>query len=124
MATTDLVGQALGITTNAISDQDKVLSNLKALVLQEAQRSGQMQTMLETFITSFTNQPARQTGKFAVPQTTLRPVPTTVQTKDGVPISIYTSIAAEAARRYPTDYDMQAFVIDQQVEAYKKLHQR
>ena len=122
VATTDLVGLALTITTNRISDQDKLLSKLEALVLGEAQRSVQMQTMLETFITSFTNQPTRQTGKFAALQTTPRPVPTTVQTKNGVPISIYTSISAEAARRYPTDYDIQAFVIKEQVEAYKKLH--
>jgi len=51
-----------------------------------------------------------------------QPQPSAYATKDGVPIAVYNQIAAEAARRYPTDYDMQVFVIKEQVEAYLKLH--
>lgn len=43
-------------------------------------------------------------------------------TKDGVPLSVYNAIAADAARRHPNDYSTQKFVIDEQTEAYKKLH--
>ncbi len=40
----------------------------------------------------------------------------------GVPPEVYQQIAAEAARMFPTDYDEQIFVINKQVEAYRKLH--
>jgi hypothetical protein len=40
----------------------------------------------------------------------------------GVPTSVYESIAAQAAKDWPNDYQMQEFTINQQIEAYKKLH--
>jgi TPR repeat protein len=43
--------------------------------------------------------------------------------KEGVPLTIYNSIAAEAAKEWPSDYQMQVYVIKTQLEAYKKLHQ-
>jgi hypothetical protein len=39
-----------------------------------------------------------------------------------VPTDVYRRIVAEAARRFPTDYETQVFVIKEQVEAYLKLH--
>jgi hypothetical protein len=53
----------------------------------------------------------------------VQPQVSSYATKDGVPIAVYNQITAEAARRYPTDYDMQVFVIKEQTEAYRKLHQ-
>lgn len=43
-------------------------------------------------------------------------------TRDGVPLDIYNGIADHARTRYPTDYDMQEYIIRQQIDAYKKLH--
>jgi len=42
--------------------------------------------------------------------------------KSGIPTAIYNQIAADAARRYPIDYEMQISVIKLQTEAYRKLH--
>ena len=42
--------------------------------------------------------------------------------KDGVPIEIYNQIAANAAKKYPTDYSVQEYDIRREIEAYKKLH--
>jgi len=43
-------------------------------------------------------------------------------TKNGVPLAIYNQIAADARQRYPTDFEMQDFVIRQQCEAWLKLN--
>lgn len=56
------------------------------------------------------------------PTSTAAAARVSIATKSGVPVAVYNQIAAEAARRYPTDYDMQVFVIKQQIEAYLKLH--
>lgn len=42
--------------------------------------------------------------------------------KNGVPAEVYKTIRAEAALRYPTDWDMQEFVVRQQIEAWQKLN--
>jgi len=43
---------------------------------------------------------------------------------NGVPVSIYNEILRTAKAKYPTDFDMQEFVVRQQIEAYLKLHPR
>ena len=43
-------------------------------------------------------------------------------TKEGIPIDVYNRIVAEAARRYPINYKMQGWHIEDEVEAYKKLN--
>lgn len=40
----------------------------------------------------------------------------------GIPADVYQTIRAEAARRYPKDWDMQEYLVGQQVEAYRKLN--
>jgi hypothetical protein len=42
--------------------------------------------------------------------------------KAGVPLSFYEQIAADAARDWTGNYDMQVFRIGQQIEAYRRLH--
>lgn len=42
--------------------------------------------------------------------------------REGVPTDVYNSIAAYASRLWPDNYDMQAFVIKKQLDAYKNLH--
>ncbi len=44
------------------------------------------------------------------------------KTSNGIPADVYKTIRAEAERRYPKDWDMQEFVVGQQIEAYRKLH--
>lgn len=65
---------------------------------------------------------ARARAVQARPMATMPASSVYTQTRDGVPIGIYNQIATDAARRYPTDYDMQAFVIKEQIAAYRKLH--
>jgi hypothetical protein len=44
------------------------------------------------------------------------------QSVEGVPADVYAGIRASAASRWPNNYDMQVFVIDQQCAAYRKLN--
>jgi TPR repeat protein len=58
-------------------------------------------------------------------QTRVSSAPTvngTAAMKEGVPLSIYNAIATAAAKEWPGDYEMQAYVIKNQIEAFKKLH--
>ncbi len=55
-------------------------------------------------------------------QTRLVPLPIPRQTRDGVPLVTYNTIRADAERRYPTDFDMQEYIIKQQITAYKRLN--
>lgn len=48
--------------------------------------------------------------------------PTTEANTQGVPASVYKSIRTFAAERYPTDFDMQEYVVRQQIDAYRKLN--
>lgn len=70
---------------------------------------------------------ARMIRLEAVPSGVVQDQPTSPANKssfkNGVPISIYNQIAANAAAEWPNDYKMQVFEIDRQTEAYKKLHQ-
>jgi hypothetical protein len=45
-----------------------------------------------------------------------------VGVKAGVPLDIYDKIAADAAREWPGNYQMQAYSIKSQIQSYKKLH--
>jgi hypothetical protein len=42
--------------------------------------------------------------------------------KRGVPLAIYNTIAADAVRKWGSDFEMQNYEIGNQIEAYKKLH--
>lgn len=44
------------------------------------------------------------------------------QTRDGVPVAIYNQIAADAVKKWPGDFEMQAYEVKNQVGAYRKLH--
>jgi hypothetical protein len=48
--------------------------------------------------------------------------PVTTATKNGVPISVYNQIAADAAREWPESYSMQVAVIEHECETWLKLH--
>jgi len=42
--------------------------------------------------------------------------------RDGVPIAIYNQITSDAVKKWPGNYEMQAYEIKNQVEAYRQLH--
>lgn len=44
--------------------------------------------------------------------------------KNGVPVSVYNQIAADARREWPTNYEMQNYEIDKQITAWKNLQSR
>lgn len=59
----------------------------------------------------------RPTNRVAMP---IRTVPQPL--RYGIPSDVYDGIAADAAKRFPGDYDEQVYIINEQVTAYKKLH--
>ena len=60
--------------------------------------------------------PGYAQGKLAAPLTASR------GTRDGVPVEVYNRIAADAAKRWGNDYEMQVYELKNQIEAYRKLH--
>jgi hypothetical protein len=42
--------------------------------------------------------------------------------RDGIPASVYNDIVAASKHEYPEDYNMQLYYINEQVDAYRKLH--
>src|SRR5205807_745890 len=44
--------------------------------------------------------------------------PANGETRDEVPVAVYEQIAADAAKKWPGNYEMQAYTIEQQIEAY------
>lgn len=41
---------------------------------------------------------------------------------NGVPVVVYDQILTEATRRYPANYEMQEYIVNEQIAAYRKLH--
>jgi len=83
----------------------------RALADQEAQTET-LKVILSNLAASF--QSPRQPPRVTTPPATAY--------RDGVPLAVYNSIAAQAAREWPNDYSMQVSEIKHQVEAYQKLH--
>jgi hypothetical protein len=52
----------------------------------------------------------------------IRPHPTPAGLKSGIPALIYDQIQAAAEKKWPGEFDMQAYEVEKQVAAYKKLH--
>lgn len=97
-----------------VKDMNSELSDHQ-VVLNELKTDGL--PILYQLRDSLTNQPKR--ANYYAPTPAAKPTPAM---KSGIPLDIYNAIAADARRRYPVDFDMQVFIINQQVEAYKKLH--
>ena len=57
----------------------------------------------------------------ATPRAMTYQQPVRTATIQGIPAAVYSQIAADAARKWPGDYDMQEFTIGEQVKSYKKL---
>jgi hypothetical protein len=113
-------------------DYTNLLSIVKQINTDNSDFTSSMTTALQkdrddwnsllTLISTLTNSPPKQAAA-ARSYYPVQQQPSAYATKDGVPITVYNQIAADAAREWPNDYDMQAFRIKQQIEAYRKLHQ-
>lgn len=67
---------------------------------------------------------AAQGYSIQLPQEPIRsPSSPAGRTKMGVPVHIYNRIAAEAAVKWPGDYNMQEYEVSNQVDAYLKLNE-
>jgi lysophospholipase L1-like esterase len=111
----------LSIVQRANTENTETLSQVAALVQKDQDDMEAKWKALLPMLAAMTNPPPRQVA--APRYVPAQPQVSSYATKDGVPIGVYNQIAAEAARRYPTDYDMQVFLIKEQTEAYRKLHQ-
>ena len=99
---------------------------LAQLVVQSTAEWEKVGRLMDEIQGSLTNTPAPTTAprlsKFAAPtQQPKSARPSTVM-KRGVPLSVYEKIEADASHRWGTDFQMQKYEIDKQIEAYLKLH--
>lgn len=117
----DAFTNLLGVVQQMSVKDEHVLSQLQAIVLQ--QQDG-LQRLVGEMHTLLTNQPSKQVAAPRYVPGQPQPVtrPGYGATRDGVPLAIYNEIAAEAARKFPANYDMQVFVIQDEIKAYRKLH--
>jgi TPR repeat protein len=110
---------------NAKGERDDIALKMSAAELAEARKRAQAFSagdipaeMVEIETAGVARPAARgQRGASSAPAAS-RPT----GMKEGVPLTIYNAIAADAAKEWPGDYDMQVYVIKTQIEAYKKLH--
>lgn len=101
---------------NRLGEMNESNSNLTTLVLN----MGFTLAMHAGDSSIHRTNPAARVLYQAAPLNANKPRPSA--TRDGVPVAIYDQIAADAIKRYPTDYDMQVSIIKWQIEAYRKLH--
>lgn len=100
---------AEGLKTNILA-----LSKLVDAVLHENQSfSANLEGLLRQ---AADNQRTNQQAK-----TPFKPISAAIY-KNGIPLPVYNQISADAAVKWPGNYDMQAYEIDNQVAAYKKIH--
>ena len=115
--------------TNLLSIDSQRLTDMAALVQKAGEEENTEYAVVQEKLNSFMSLLAVVTNslpKLAItsrPNFPVQPQASAYPTKDGVPAAIYNQIAAEAAQKFPTDYDMQVFRIKEQVEAYRALHQ-
>jgi outer membrane murein-binding lipoprotein Lpp len=108
----------LDVVQRANTDNTEALTKIETLVKNDEQNWDSFVGL----IAALTNTPPKQA---AAPRSyyPVQPQPSAYATKDGVPIAIYNQIAAGAANKWPGNYEMQDYEINNQVEAYRKLHQ-
>ena len=98
----------------------KVTEETKALMTKwESDRTALVEVLMKLEAAS-TNQPLRQPVRYSTTKTAQRA--NTAETKDGIPLSVYNEIKADAVKRWPGEYNMQVYEIKTQVEAYRKLY--
>ena len=108
----------LSIVQRANAQDAEDYAKLETLVKSD---NDNWNSLIQVF-SALTNAPPKQVAA-PRPYYPAQPQPSAYATRDGVPIGIYNQIAANAAAKWPSDYDMQAYEIKNQVEAYRKIHQ-
>ena len=111
-----IVGQMSSITTTYARDMRKAQSDLAAATTNALDVIFDRLDANTAAIQSITNrQPIRYMPASVAP---ISGTPN----RSGLPVAVHAQIVADAQRKYPTDFDMQEFVIKQQTEAYRRLH--
>jgi hypothetical protein len=100
-----------------------LMTNLFALEAEAINFQQGMNSNVETRLAALekktpTNRPAAPARASAPPARPAAPA-----LRYGIPADIFEAIAEKAAKDFPNDYDEQVFIIDEQITAYKKLHQ-
>jgi len=111
-----------GLQTNTIQSlmlAESQQTNFDAMgtrMLEQALRIDDISATVDRLAVMFTNK--------RPPQVVYVPQPAARQsaTPGGIPADVMREITAEAVRRYPTDFEMQEFVIRKQTESYRHLH--
>jgi outer membrane murein-binding lipoprotein Lpp len=93
-----------------------------SILLSEADNARSTFTNMDSAINRLDDLVRSTASKFSAPYIAAAAKPKVVTTANGVPEPVYQQIAAAAAKDYPGDYSTQAYVIDNQIKAYKKLH--
>lgn len=93
----------------AAKERDSVAARMNTQELAEASRQAKAFSVGEPPSTN--NLPVTPIAR-AVPQAM----------RDGVPVAVYNQIATDATKEWPGNYNMQAYEIKNQIEAYRKLH--
>jgi hypothetical protein len=106
--------------TALLKEEKRFNDELTGLMQAREEHWTYEQAKLLKLVMDMTNSAPRQIPRYATTQPTART--SSSATKDGVPLSVYNQIAAEATKKWGTDYEMQEYEVKKQVEAYRKLH--
>lgn len=120
----NLHADVLNLKTNLLEFADSTSTNLDAAISNQSMLQLSFDLRLleaETMIQNLSNSIVLiEAGRVGAARTA-----TTVQsasTRDGVPMDVYNQIAADAKLEWPSDFNMQEFVIKQQTTAWRNLH--
>ena len=117
--------------TNAIPKADDILSNdITEIVMNITESLSKAREMdvtlaglnqMARLLEKMTNAPSpRAAAKYKMAPE--RAAPVSQRTINSIPADIYAGIKADAVRKWPRDYDMQAYEIKTQCEAYLKVN--
>ncbi len=124
----ELEAQIAGIT-NQIADLYVMSANRKTGLIELASGMtnlvavyGEQLKTLMLKVYALENTPSPTTSSATASAGTATKTTASIQKKNGVPVNSYNQIVADAEKKWPREYDMQVFEINNQVEAYKRLH--
>lgn len=104
-------------THEQILEVARANENMVALLNQTA---SQLETVADQLERAPTNKV--RTVRYYVPSQPAYTTSGPQSTRMGIPASVYDQIAADSAAKWPGNYEMQKFTIEEQVSAWKSLH--
>ena len=111
-------GVIVGQLVTAQSNNYVSSSNLNAAILTIFDGISNDRKIISQLLDNVSDLSAKQSRPASRPAST----PAAPVNKDGIPMDVYNGIVATAKRKYPTDYDMQRFIIKQQSEAWLNVN--